>query len=91
MVYIPTWLDMLLLLTAFIMTATQHYLIAKADNTVMNARYGLMAGCSALMALTAFLNRRSDWISLGLFLTAVLCLAAAIHLHRKMPPKERHD
>ena len=89
MVHIPTWIDMLLLLGTFILTALQHRVVARPENTVLNLRYGLMVSCTILMVATTFLNRGANSISIGLFVASLLCLAAGIHLQRRMPPKAR--
>ncbi len=87
--HIPTWLDMLLLIGTFIMTSLQHRLINPKYGPVLNVRFGLMALCWVLMALTAVLNQHAGWTSIGLFLAALSCVAIAVHLQRMMPPKQQ--
>jgi hypothetical protein len=56
---------------------------------VLNLRFGLLAVCCIVMLLTALMNRRAGWMSMGLFLAALACLLAAWQLQRRMPVKRR--
>jgi hypothetical protein len=88
-VYIPTWLDMSLLLATFIVIALQHRLIAPKYGPILNVRFGLLVLCWVLMALTAVFNQHAGWTSIGLFLATLSCFAIAIQLQRTMPRKQQ--
>ena len=86
MIHIPTWVDNLLLLVAFVVVS-QQYRIVDSPRRILNVRFGVMVACGALMVLAAMVNRQGSWLSLGLFVATLLCVAATIQLQRAMPPK----
>lgn len=86
MIHIPTWVDNLLLLVAFVVVS-QQYRIVDSPRRILNVRFGVMVACAALMVLAAIFNGSRTWLSLGLFVAALLCVAVTIQLQRSMPPK----
>jgi hypothetical protein len=87
--YVPTWIDMLLLLVAFIVIGIQHRGLTPRYGPILNIRFGMLVVCCALMLLTIFLNKHADWTSVGLFLAALACLIVAWRLQRLMPLKRQ--
>jgi hypothetical protein len=89
MVHIPTWLDMLMLFVAFVMSGVQHTMKVDESNSLLNVRFGLVVLCFILMVLTVFFNKGASWTSTGLFLAAAVCFGTAIRLQWLMPAKNK--
>jgi small-conductance mechanosensitive channel len=86
MIHIPTWVDNLLLLVSFVAVSLQYRFI-DPPRRIMNVRFWVMVVCAVLMVLAAIFNRPGTWLSLVLFVAALLCVAVTIQLQRSMPPK----
>jgi len=87
MVLVPTWIDMVMLLVAFVMTGLQYRFAGDEGGPVFNIRFGLLIGMLFLMILTVFLNTDAGWMSVGLFLAALACFGLSFHMWRYLPPR----
>ena len=85
--YIPTWLDMLLLISAFVGIGLQYRLVDPKYGPVLNIRFLFLVLVLSAMLFTIFLNRQDGWLSLGLFVVALSCLAVSVQLFRMLPLK----
>ena len=89
MIHIPTWLDMLLLLVAFVMTGLQHGFDTSGRSGLQAIRFILLVVCFIMMPLTVFLNSRAGLVSAGLGFVGLACVGAAIRMQMLLPPKQK--
>ena len=86
MIYIPTWLNNLLLLAAFVAGSLQYW-VADPVRRIVNRRFAVLVVCVVLMTLATFFNESGPWVSLAVFAGALLCVTATWRLQRSMPAK----
>jgi steroid 5-alpha reductase family enzyme len=84
--FFPTWLDMVLLLAAFLWTNYQQMTMLKSLSHSI-VRVFSMVFYIAVMLAVVFYNRTDGRLSTVLFVLSVASIGLTIHLYRKVPPQ----
>ncbi len=86
MLYVPTWLDNLILVVAFAVLARKYDRVGP-ERPVFNVYFMTMAGCVVSILVIALLNAPGSWLSLAFFGESVLFALLTWYLYRATPPK----
>lgn len=87
MIYIPTWIDMFVLMVTFVLTGLQFRLEEGQRSPVLSFRFALTVLCVVGLTLATFLNEGAGWVSVWLFLGSLGGLGVTVLMWRLMPPR----
>ena len=90
MVFIPAWISNILFMITIFIAGYQHVLL-KRRNPVTNLQFTMVVFAMLMIIVDTLFNRENPWLSLGFFVTAVICLGLMIRQHRTLPPTKRFD
>jgi uncharacterized membrane protein len=84
--YFPTWIDMILLLAAFVWCILQQFSIQRAG-IANRSRMLTLAGLIFIMLMVLFNNKANSPLSPAFFAISVVSLGVAYYHQRKVPPR----